>query len=208
MPVPFSGAAAIDATIVPWKSASVIRSLSLRNRTGRVMNSGWVVSIPSSTIVIGKPAPGAVTRSAPICGIHHGAGSTGSAWPAKTPRRCRRPFSCAYRSASIASSRLRAAADSSRHEPHQLTELPGPVPAKDLRGPLTALDRDDQLTPLARERERLRRRRALDGRKEWGAEREVDRGGWSHGDEGARHSGRGQESANNHPWILRLASGR
>jgi hypothetical protein len=95
MPTPFSGAAATDATIVPWKSSCGIMSFTFRNRIGRPANSGWFVSIPSSMIVSGKPAAGAVRLAAPICGSHHGAGSTGSPRAATPPLGRSRSLGCA-----------------------------------------------------------------------------------------------------------------
>ena len=70
IPRPFSGAAASDATAVPWYSTSdsVSRWVLRIVVFGRPANSEWLVSSPVSTIVSGLPGPGGVTRSAPISG--------------------------------------------------------------------------------------------------------------------------------------------
>src|SRR2546423_13643497 len=80
MPTPFAGAAATDATNVPWYSFCPDTVWSFRKVVfGRPANSGWVGSVPLSTIVIGTPGPGGVARSAPTSASHHSCASIGSA---------------------------------------------------------------------------------------------------------------------------------
>src|SRR2546421_9407127 len=82
MPTPFAGAAATDATNVPWYSFWPDTVWSFRKVVfGRPANSGWVASVPLSTIVIGTPGPGGVARSAPTSASHHSCGSNGSVAP-------------------------------------------------------------------------------------------------------------------------------
>src|SRR5256885_5563060 len=82
MPTPFAGAAATDATNVPWYSFWPDTVWSFRKVVfGRPANSGWVGSVPLSTIVIGTPGPGGVARSAPTSASHHSCGSNGSVAP-------------------------------------------------------------------------------------------------------------------------------
>ena len=84
MPTPFSGAAASDATTVPWNSPGPSTVWSLRKVVfGRPANSGCVGSTPLSTIVIGTPGPGAGDGSAPMRGSHHSCACSGS--PAMRP---------------------------------------------------------------------------------------------------------------------------
>src|SRR6266849_6450973 len=84
MPTPFSGAAATDATAVPWNSPAPVTVSSLRNDVfGRPASSGCVGSAPLSTIVIGTPGPGGATWSAPMRDNHHSCPWSGS--PATRP---------------------------------------------------------------------------------------------------------------------------
>src|SRR6478736_4053461 len=79
MPTPFAGAAAIDATNVPWNSPSPETDWVFRYVVfGRPANSGWVGSVPLSTIEIGTPGPGGATRSAPTAASHHSCACIGS----------------------------------------------------------------------------------------------------------------------------------
>src|SRR6266480_550318 len=48
---------------------------------GRPANSGWVGSVPVSTIVSGTPGPGGVARSAPTSASHHSCAWRGSVAP-------------------------------------------------------------------------------------------------------------------------------
>src|SRR5712691_1531553 len=48
---------------------------------GRPANSGWLGSVPLSTIVSGTPGPGGVARSAPTSASHHSCASSGSVAP-------------------------------------------------------------------------------------------------------------------------------
>src|SRR3954468_23232901 len=80
MPAPFAGAAATEATIVPWYSSRPNTVCSLKNEVfARPANSGCVGSTPVSTIAIGTPGPGGVARSAPMCESHHSCADNGSA---------------------------------------------------------------------------------------------------------------------------------
>src|SRR5437762_437625 len=82
MPTPFAGAAATEATNVPWYSLGPLTDCSFRNVVfGRPANSGCVGSVPLSTIVIGTPGPGGVARSAPTSASHHSCASSGSVAP-------------------------------------------------------------------------------------------------------------------------------
>ena len=81
MPTPFAGAAATDATIVPWYSSPPKTLCVVEERRVRAVaaNSGCVGSTPLSTIVIGTPGPGGVARSAPMSASHHSWLCSGSA---------------------------------------------------------------------------------------------------------------------------------
>src|SRR5690242_2496502 len=79
MPTPFAGAAASDATNVPWNSPGPETDCVFRNVvSGLPANSGCVGSTPLSTIVIGTPGPGGVARSAPTAASHHSCACIGS----------------------------------------------------------------------------------------------------------------------------------
>ena len=79
-PTPFSGAATSDATAVPCSPPSRRGSWALSVTVfARPRNSGWVTSIPESTIVTGVPAGGGVSVSTPTAARHHSVGTSGSA---------------------------------------------------------------------------------------------------------------------------------
>src|SRR3954467_12568759 len=66
-PYPSSGAAATEATSVPWyRSEPQLRDGCALSSVvfGRALNSVWVMSRPESTMLIGTPGPGA----AGVCG--------------------------------------------------------------------------------------------------------------------------------------------
>src|SRR5262249_33611710 len=107
MPTPFSGAAAIDATSVPWNSAGPRTDWSLKYVVfGRFKNSGCEGSTPLSTIVIGTPGPGGGGAAvAPIAESHHSCGSSGSD-VTRTPAAAAAPQSA---SAAAATARRRRA---------------------------------------------------------------------------------------------------
>src|SRR3954469_7430394 len=72
MPAPFAGAAATDATAVPWYSSRPKVDWSFwKVVLGRAANSGWVGSVPLSMIVTGTPGPGAVSPATPMWASHH-----------------------------------------------------------------------------------------------------------------------------------------
>ncbi len=67
-PYPSSGAAATEATSVPWYSSEPQLSDGCALSSvvfGRVLNSVWVMSRPESTRLIGTPGPGGSSWSAP-----------------------------------------------------------------------------------------------------------------------------------------------
>src|SRR4051812_5164952 len=79
MPAPFTGAAATDATAVPWYSSRPKVDWSFSKVVfGRPANSGCVGSVPLSMIVTGTPGPGAVSPVIPMWASHHCCAWSGS----------------------------------------------------------------------------------------------------------------------------------